>query len=236
MNRIKGLAAMIGVGLLMTSFAPDAVADAWNKSTVLTVNEAIRVPRMTLPPGKYLVKLMNSTSNRHIVQIFNEDQTKLLTTILALPNYRLRPTEHTEFVFWEAPVGQPRALRAWFYPGDNMGQEFVYDKNDSPIAVADTQPARIPESMTGNHSSVSEASPKTAPEHPIRKSVVIIAQNQPRSATPAPAANTAAEPASSDAAGEPAKLPETASPYPLFGMIGLLALTGYTAIRQMRRA
>jgi hypothetical protein len=26
----------------------------------------------------------------------------------------------------ERPSGQPEALKAWFYPGDNTGIEFVY--------------------------------------------------------------------------------------------------------------
>ena len=51
-----------------------------------------------------------------------------MTTILAIPNYRLQPTGKTVFTFWETPPGQPKALRAWFYPGDNFGQEFAYPK------------------------------------------------------------------------------------------------------------
>ena len=30
--------------------------------------------------------------------------------------------------FSERPAGQPEALRAWFYPGRNWGEEFVYGK------------------------------------------------------------------------------------------------------------
>ena len=44
-----------------------------------------------LPAGTYVFKLMNPQSNRHIVQIFNKDQTKIYATILAIPNYRLKP-------------------------------------------------------------------------------------------------------------------------------------------------
>ena len=75
------------------------------------------------------MKLLDSPSNRHIVQIFNADETQLQTTVLAIPNYRLEPTGKTQFQFWETPPGQPKALRAWFYPGDNFGQEFAYPKS-----------------------------------------------------------------------------------------------------------
>ncbi len=98
------------------------------------MNEPIQVPNKVLPPGTYVMKLLDSPSDRHIVQIFNADENHLFTTILAIPNYRIQPTGKTVFTFWETPPGQPKALRAWFYPGDNFGQEFAYPKS---AAVAD---------------------------------------------------------------------------------------------------
>ena len=49
-------------------------------------------------------------------------------TVLAIPNYRLRATGKTVLTFRETPPGQPDVLRAWFYPGKNFGEEFVYPK------------------------------------------------------------------------------------------------------------
>ena len=53
-----------------------------------------------------------------------------------MPNYRLQPTGNTVFQYWEVPAGQPRALRAWFYPGDNFGQEFAYPKQTAAQIAA----------------------------------------------------------------------------------------------------
>src|SRR5258708_24527717 len=83
------------------------------------------------PTGTYVFKLADSLSDRHIVQIFNADETQIIATILAIPNYRLKPTGKSDFRFWETPAGNPRAMRAWFYPGDNFGQEFAYPKMTS---------------------------------------------------------------------------------------------------------
>lgn len=33
----------------------------------------------------------------------------------------------------ERPANQPTALRQWFYPGDNTGQEFVYHYRYVPV-------------------------------------------------------------------------------------------------------
>ncbi len=126
------------VGLLAgVALAPAARADEWNKRTILTINESIQVPNKVLPPGTYVMKLLDSPSNRHIVQIFDKNEQHLETTVLAIPNYRLEPTGKTQFQFWETPPGQPKALRAWFYPGDNFGQEFAYPKSEAmQIAAA----------------------------------------------------------------------------------------------------
>src|SRR6202051_1172289 len=113
------------------SLAPTAKADEWNKRTIMTVNKTIQPPTVVLQPGTYTFKLLDSQSDRHIVQVFDKDGMHLIQTVLAIPNYRLTPTGHSSFTFWEVPAGQPPAMRAWFFPGDNFGQEFVYPKGMS---------------------------------------------------------------------------------------------------------
>jgi len=70
-------------------------------------------------------------SDRHIV---------IYATILAIPNYRLKATAKTVMTFRERPAGEPEALRAWFYPGRNWGDEFVYSKAKAmePAKTANT--------------------------------------------------------------------------------------------------
>src|ERR1700687_4636979 len=106
-------------------------ADQQNKKTVFTFKDSVQVPGQVLPAGTYVFKLANSDANRHIVQIYNQDETKLITTILAVPNYQLTPSGETIITYAKAPANQPVALEAWFYPGDNFGQQFAY-----PEAVA----------------------------------------------------------------------------------------------------
>src|SRR5579862_8163938 len=113
-----------------------AQADQWDKRTILTVDQPIQVTETLLEPGQYVLKLANSDSDRHIVQIFNSDQTRIIDTVLAIPNYRLEPTGHSRFAFWETPPGSAKALRAWFYPGDNFGQEFRYPRHLAMLTTA----------------------------------------------------------------------------------------------------
>ena len=105
--------------------APAAKADEWDKQTVLTFNEPVEIPGKVLPAGTYVLRLLDSQSDRNVVQVFTEDQKQLLATILAIPAYRVEPTGKTVVTFDERPSGSPEALHEWFYPGDNYGFEFV---------------------------------------------------------------------------------------------------------------
>src|SRR5271154_173145 len=118
--------ALLGATLL----APLVMADEFEKKTVVHVNEPLQLPNIVLQPGQYVFKLMDNP-DRHIVLIYSADGSHLVAKVMAVPNLRLRPTGKTVFQFWETPAGQPKALRAWFYPGDNFGQEFVYPKTKS---------------------------------------------------------------------------------------------------------
>ncbi len=212
--------AVASIGLLGVAFAPNAPADEWNKKTVLTVNEPIQVPNQVLPPGTYVIKLLDSPSDRHIVQIFNADENHLYTTILAIPNYRIQPTGKTVFTFWETPPGQPKALRAWFYPGDNFGQEFAYPKS-AAVQIAAVTHQSVPTTEATKPQEFPEAEvTQTAP--PQQEEV---AQNTPPPERPAP------EPAP---AAAPQKLPKTASPYPLIGLAGIFSLGLFALIRAFR--
>ena len=246
MSRFKAFTLASCVGLIGAFFAPALQADTWNKRTILTVNEAIQVPNKVLQPGKYVMKLLDSPSNRHIVQIFDENEQKLITTVLAIPNYRLQPTGETQFGFWETPAGQPKALRSWFYPGDNFGQEFAYPKNEAmQIAAAVNQP--VPTTYAQSEADLTTARVTTVDQtgRETEMPTGTVAQATPPPATPAPApapeaqADRAAtpppapEPAPQATPREatPQALPSTSSPYPFIGLAGLLALAGYGLLR-----
>src|SRR5436190_14376614 len=114
-------AALLGFGL-----TPSAKSDEWNKKTIVTTNVPIEVPGKALPAGTYVFKLLDSPSNRNIVQIFDKDEKHLLATALTVPDYRLQPADKPLLQFEEQPSDTPPSLKAFFYPGDNYGQEFVY--------------------------------------------------------------------------------------------------------------
>ncbi len=251
MSRFKAFALASCVGLLGVVYTPNLKADQWNKRTILTVNEPVQVPNKVLQPGKYVMKLLDSPSNRHIVQIFDEGEQHLITTVLAIPNYRLEPTGDTQFSFWETPAGQPKALRSWFYPGDNFGQEFAYPKNEATQIAAATNKS-VPTTYAESEAELSTArvgsiNPSgsetelnqeytppttTAQQQPAPEPQVQQPPPQPQQPTQM-AQNTPPpqpEPNVAERATTPATMPRTASPYPMIGLIGLLSLAGYGVV------
>jgi hypothetical protein len=186
-----------------------------------------------LPAGTYVFKILDSQTDRHIVQIFNADETQIYATILAIPNYRLKVTGKTVVTFRERPAGQPEALRAWFYPGENYGEEFVYPKAKAVELARETKqvvlftPAEVPVEVAEPIKAADEpvvAQLKQAPVMAIKPTGEEVELAQVVTAVPADelvAANT-----------EPAQtLPATASTLPLIALLGLLALGGAFALR-----
>jgi len=223
--------------LCLIGFATDigvfrAQADQWDKKTILTVDQPIQVTETLLEPGQYVLKLMDSNADRHVVQIFNSDQTRIIDTVLAIPNYRLRPTGHSRFAFWETPPGNAKALRAWFYPGDNFGQEFRYPRRltmlaTTALALPRQESSTVQESVPPEPVAPAQQESQSMVQEPQQdKEPVEIAQNTPPQ-TPAP-------PQAEEHA--PETLPKSASAYPLIGLSGLLSLGLYGLLRLKRLA
>jgi hypothetical protein len=223
--------ALSGVALAFGLTAIRGQADQWDKRTVLTISEPMQIRETLLQPGKYVLKLVDSSSDRHIVQIYNGDQTHLINTVMAIPDYRLQPTGNSRFVMWETPEGSAKALKAWFYPGDNFGQEFPYPKHLTVIAQ-NTTSTYVPPPAAPAPAEPSVQPQASVQEPPSEQAPVEIAQNSP---PPPPTPSAAPEtPPPPPATSTPTQLPKTASPYPMVGFTGLLLL-GIGGLLRLRR-
>jgi hypothetical protein len=232
MNFLRAAPTVFCAALIGAAFSPSAKADDWNRKTVVTFGAPVETPGVhtlgwaVLPAGTYVFKILDSKSDRHIVQIFNKDETVIYATVLAIPNYRLKATDKTVMTFRETPPGQPDVLRAWFYPGHNFGEEFVYPKAKAlELAKVTNTPvlytsAEIPLEVTAPIQSAEEpvvVQLKQAPILAVKPTGEDVEIAQVVTAPPAEALVATNE-------APVAKLPKTASPMPLVGLFGLLAL------------
>ena len=126
MNIKKTVVVALSMAVLSAASASIARADEWNKLTYLTFSKDVAIPGRVLTAGTYTFKLSDSQSNRHIVQIFNQAGTQLITTLLTIGDYRLSSTDDTVITFGEPAGNAPPPLTRWFYPGDTDGQGFIY--------------------------------------------------------------------------------------------------------------
>src|SRR5580700_3703079 len=139
---------LAGLGFPGGGMVQRATADDWDQRTVFTFSGRVEIPGQVLPAGTYIFKLADSSSNRNIVQVFSKNEKHLYGTFLAIPDQRLQPTRKTIITFDERAAGAPEAVKAWFYPGQNYGHQFVYPKvkalelaklNSQPVASMPTE-------------------------------------------------------------------------------------------------
>lgn len=252
--------------LLMASallFVPAAHGDAWNKKTEVTFHDEVKLPNgVTLPSnGDYVLKLLDSSADRHIVQVMNNREDRVYATILAIPSERMEPKGKTVITFYETPAGEPHYIRTWYYPGDTIGQEFTYPKTtadyltrvsgteapSTPEVAAATPPPAVEGQQATSGQEEAAAAPEPTPAPPV------VAENLApengnaveEQATPQPPQETEQQqqrqqpetaPAQGNDAGkaETERLPGTASNMPLAAVLGLISLGAALGIRAWR--
>jgi hypothetical protein len=125
--------AVLATSLMSSGFVPSLKASESDKKTLITISQPVAVEGVILPAGKYVLRLLDSSSMRNIVFIFDGKETRLITTVKAIQTDRLEPTDKSEFAFYEASAGQPAALHTWFYPGAFSGFEFLKPQHTAAV-------------------------------------------------------------------------------------------------------
>jgi hypothetical protein len=234
----KAVTTVFCMALMSLALVPGARADGLDKKTIVTFSAPVEIPGVhlkgwgVLPAGTYVFRIVDSKSDRHIVQIFSADEKTVYATILAIPNYRLKATSKTVITFRERPAGQPEALRAWFYPGRTSGEEFVYPKSK---AIEIAQSTKTPVLFTPAEIEVEV----TEPIQPVDAPVIAQLRQAPVMAVqptgePVELAQVVTPPPSGELVAS-ASLPATASSLPLIALFGFLALGGAFLIRSAEK-
>jgi hypothetical protein len=154
MRSIRTTVAASCAALALTAGMAAAQTVPPDRTTFVTFSGPVSVPGTTLPAGTYTFRLLNSDTNRNIVQIFNREGTKLVTTLLAVPATRMEPTGDPIITFKETPSDRPPAVHYWYYAGDLAGNELVYPKDQAMmIASASGEPVM---SVDSNGSSIDD--------------------------------------------------------------------------------
>jgi hypothetical protein len=147
MKKIPKLAVIIGAALFAFGMAPAAVhAGVGSQRTILTFNQAVRIPGQVLNPGTYdFVRIDNGqSSDVNLIQVFNHNSNRIVATEQTITVDRKDPSGSTVLTLSQAAPGHAPALVDWFYPGSLIGHEFLYSPtretqiNQSPQTILAT--------------------------------------------------------------------------------------------------
>ena len=257
MKRVKLIVtAMILAVLAVLAGRVSAQRIDTNDRTFMTFTAPVEMPGVTLQPGTYVFRLADSPT-RNVVQVLDESEKNILGQWNFVQAERPRVTEDTLVMFKETREGATPAVQYWYYPGEKVGKEFIYPKDQAErIAARTGVNVRSGDGIEGSIADVkvAEASPAAAepaaePEPapavaaaPAEPAPVAVAEAAP-APEPAPApvveeSRVAANQAQSEprpvATSGQSELPRTASPLMLSGLLGLLSLAGAAGLRLAR--
>ena len=220
-------ASLILLAAASSMMMPAAKADQLDKLTTVTFSEPVEIPGRVLLAGTYVFKLLDSQSERIVVQVFSEDQKQLIATILAVPDYRLEATSATALTFEERTSGSPEALHSWFYPGDNYGLRFVYGKTEQQYAERSESDA--PAVQTAAAAPIPEPEPAPLPAATAGPLAAALGSDE---ILIVDRAVVTPEEAGLALPSIPDRLPQTAGNFAAIPLFGILLLAGgLTAVR-----
>jgi LPXTG-motif cell wall-anchored protein len=236
--------AILCGAMMAFTFLPKASADDWDKKTAVTFDHTVEIPGRALAAGTYVFMIQrNSLGNSHTVQVFDITN-RLIATLNATPVYLdawSYTPEHPAIQFEERTAPEPEAVKIFRRPGDIVGQEFNYPKNQMQLLAKNSRWAIA----TTEEPLVAEATPPAAPAaagpaEPAEAPAVTPAEPPATEAAPAtPPEPQQAQPAPSETpsapAEAPAELPKTGSELPLIGMAGSFSLVLGSFLSAYRR-
>ena len=198
MKRVTAIAAVM-VAAVLVAFTLNARAQDLNplEKTYLTFSGPVELPGMTLPAGTYTFKLAD-TAGRNVVQVLSQDEMTVHGQFLFVQANRTEPTGETVVTFRETAEGATPAVQYWYYPGETIGKELVYPKDQAMRIAARTNSTVLstegeitPESTV---SSVDAQGNVTAWERDQRNTQAPVGQGNAAAQAPDPDAAAPAQP------------------------------------------
>jgi LPXTG-motif cell wall-anchored protein len=240
---------MVAAVLVVTAvLAGPAVlhGDEWNLKTYITVNQPFQVPGAVLEPNtKYVLRRLDGNAGtNHVVRIMNADENKVLTTFMAISDWRLEPKDDTVLTFIETAPGYPNPVKSWFYPGRLDGLEFLYSKEQKAEIAAHApgaQPAQIQTAELEETETFTPQAPEATTMPAPSEEQTQVDREKPSEVTPSEPAPTEEEHAAApEEAAQPEEapatssesLPKTGSELPMLALLGLSFLGLGRALRR----
>jgi hypothetical protein len=213
---------LAGAFLLASSLnSTVARADDSAKQATVTIQAPQQVPGSVLQSGTYVFKQTDAKSGWLIVQIYSNDGSALMTTVLAYPNPKLASNGQNFVTYPANGSGSIPAMEGIVFTGDSTVEQFAYPRTVAD-QIGEANHTRIP--TTGTDDAYPSALPDAAASWsaPVTSTV----------ASDATSSNAPVAGIQTVAMTSEQPLPATASAMPLILLIGILALVGIVMLRK----
>jgi hypothetical protein len=174
MRSWKSLVVLLSTAVVSLIFIVNVHASVSDQKNIVTFSQPVDIPGKVLTPGTYVFKVLDTGGSRDVVQVLDKNETKVIATFIAIPTEMSKPPEKPFIRFKEQASGAPAAIEAWFYPGNTIGHEFVYPRQQaSELAKANNQNvASMPDKLAANTTQLSNSSTPPSPNNKNEQSVV----------------------------------------------------------------
>ena len=106
-------------------------ADETNKLTYLTFSKPVELPGLTLEAGRYRFEVADPQETGRVIKVPIADGKPAVAILLSIPRTLSKAPKDSLVLFTETPAGQPDAIKTWVYPGESIGYEFVYPRDEA---------------------------------------------------------------------------------------------------------
>jgi hypothetical protein len=130
------LALLVALTLTAAAQQPDT-----RDRTIMTFSSAVELPGMRLEPGTYVFRIAD-TASRNVIQVLDQEEKDVMGQWLFVPAERQEVTGDTVVTFRETSSASTPAVQYWYYPGEKIGKEFIYPK-DQAMRIAQRTGATV---------------------------------------------------------------------------------------------
>lgn len=120
--------AVLSCALAAFVAVPALAQTAQDRAATVEFTTVTRLPGVTLQPGKYVFRLGEPVTKQNVIEVYSEDGTKKIATLLTV-DYPAPLTGEVRTVVFEKT--DPQVLRAWYFPGETVGRAFVYTEDEA---------------------------------------------------------------------------------------------------------
>ncbi|HUK35689.1 MAG TPA: hypothetical protein VLV86_17345 [Vicinamibacterales bacterium] len=154
----KTICTMLGIGMSVALFASAVQAQPEDKRTYFTFSGPVALPGVTLPAGRYLFRIIDTTTSRKVIQVLSDDQKTPYAMMNTINDTRRDPAKDATVSFYESARGTPAAVKSWWYPGETIGYQFIYPRAQAkqlakntgqPVLTTKAESTKSEETKTG---------------------------------------------------------------------------------------